>query len=85
MLSEYGYGVPDTGLNIDSDCIAAEDDGGGDLPGVVEGEERQLARKHQKRLGLGRIAVPVRRDVRAPRAITFRNRCGLPSILGWEL
>jgi hypothetical protein len=34
--------VPDARLNIDATCLAAQDDGTGDLAGVVKREKRQF-------------------------------------------
>jgi hypothetical protein len=56
--------VPDAGLNINPDRIASQRYSADDLPGVVESEERQFTLQHDKRLGLRRIAVPMRRDLR---------------------
>ena len=65
MIGQDGDGVPDAGLNIDANCIAAQDEGAVDLSGVVECEKCQLALEHQERLGLWRIAVPMGSDVGA--------------------
>jgi hypothetical protein len=65
MRAQDDDGVPDAGLNINPDRIASQRYSADDLPGVVESEERQFTLQHDKRLGLRRIAVPMRRDVRA--------------------
>ena len=66
ILGQHGNRVPDAGLSIDPDRIAVQDVRAGDLPGVVEREEGQFALKHDERFGLRGIAVPMRRDIRAP-------------------
>jgi hypothetical protein len=43
MFGQDGDRVPDAGLNIDSECIAAQDVSAGYLPSVVESEECQFA------------------------------------------
>jgi hypothetical protein len=59
-----GYRVPNAGLHVDTYRIAPENVRGSDPSSVIEREEGKLAVKNQEGFGLGRIAVPMRRDVR---------------------
>jgi len=63
---ENGDCVPDARWNVDTCGIASQNVRGGDSSGVVECEECELTVKDQKGFRLGRIAVPMGRNVRAP-------------------
>lgn len=49
LLSNDGHCVPQARLNVDSNCIQAQDMGGGDFACVIEREKRYLPIKHKKR------------------------------------